>query len=99
MVKAKKTSPKTKKTTTKRKKTTRKSPKKTVMQSFKRSPEPEPFMTFKITQQTVYWVIITLLSATFMIWLLKIQSDITVIYNQVEQMQRVNLDMPITPKK
>ena len=53
----KKTTAKSQAATKPKKVTNKKQP---SQQSFRKCPEAQPFMTFKITSQTVYWLIIAL---------------------------------------
>lgn len=68
----------TKKAPTKRKTTTKRkaSPKKTVVQSFRVSPDTRPFVSFQITKQTVYWAILLGVILILFLWVLNIQLDI-----------------------
>ena len=68
------------------KKTTRKktasvkrtrTPKTVQLQSFKVGPEPRPFLTFSITDQTVIWSILLILLLLLGLWVLNIQMDIS----------------------
>lgn len=45
------------------------------IQSFVIAKPNEPFMTFKFTEQTVYWVILLALIAILFMWVLRIQID------------------------
>lgn len=67
------------------KKTTKKQPE---MQSFKLAKETQPFMRAKITDQTVYWLIIGVMSITFVLWIVKFQTDIDALYDQIEYIQQ-----------
>ena len=51
------------------------------IQSFKKCPETQPFMTFKITQQTVYWLVICVFVFALGAWILKVQYDVMSLYN------------------
>lgn len=57
------------------------------MQSFRLCKEPQPFMSFKPTRQTAYWLIIAVMSIAFTAWIFSIQSRITDLYNQIEMLQ------------
>ncbi|MEI6228684.1 MAG: hypothetical protein WCP11_01515 [Candidatus Saccharibacteria bacterium] len=57
---------------TAKKRSTKKAPQ---MESFKVSKNPSPFMTMKITKQTVYWTILLGLILGLGIWVLNIQID------------------------
>lgn len=74
-------------------------PKKPTVRSFRRSAEVEPFMTVKLTRQTVYWLIISVVAVAFAVWVLKLQSDINELYSQIESIRASELDLPITVEK
>ncbi len=48
-----------------------------------RSEESE-FMTFQITKQTLYWVVLGAVVIMFTLWLSKLQSDIQTLYDQID---------------
>ena len=91
---ATKKKPTTKKTatkTTKRpatKRTTR-AKKNEEMRSFRVYKETEPFFSFRVNKQTIYWLVIAVIAIAFTAWILKFQSDINDIYNQIESMQNL----------
>lgn len=83
-------------TTTKRKravKTTKKAPE---MKSFRVAKEETPFFTFRLTKQTVYWLILSAVVIAFTLWLLKLQSDIQDIYNNIDANSNSVIDVPLT---
>ncbi len=53
----------------------RSSSKSTALRSFKIVKVDRPFMTFQITEQTVYWVVLLALIAILFMWVLNIQMD------------------------
>lgn len=63
------------------------------MQSLKLAPETENFMSVKMTMQTVYWVIICLLSLAFALWILTVQADINNLYDQIETLQQEEMSL------
>lgn len=63
------------------------------MQSLKLAPETEDFMSTKLTIQTVYWIIISLLSLTFVLWILTLQTDINNLYDQIETLQQEKISL------
>jgi len=67
----------TKKRVTKRKVSAKSSKKTQPMQSFRVSPSPSPFLTFKITRQTVYWVVLLSIVVALQLLILKQQMDIS----------------------
>jgi len=46
-------------------------------ESFKVAPEKYPFITFKITDQTVYWSILLILILLLGVWVINIQISIS----------------------
>lgn len=80
----KKTTAKSQAATKPKKVTNKKQP---SQQSFRKCPEAQPFMTFKITSQTVYWLIICVLVFLVGIWLIKMQNDIMSLYDKVDTMR------------
>ncbi|HUC96396.1 MAG TPA: hypothetical protein VMR16_01895 [Candidatus Saccharimonadales bacterium] len=70
------------------KKTTKKksAPKKakvTDLRSFKLSKESTPFVSFKITNQTIYWSILLILILILALWVLQIQINISDVLNTI----------------
>ena len=55
-----------------------------VYQDFKIQKEAVPFMTFKLTQQTFYWLILLLLISALSIWVLDIQLKTNELLNSIE---------------
>lgn len=88
----------TKKTTTKKaavKKTAVKRPaakKKTVKKSTSAGlrshialrREETDFMTFRVTRQTLYWLVLGAVVILFTMWLMRLQSDIQSLYDQID---------------
>lgn len=68
----------------KKKQTTKAKP--SEMRSFVRSPGPKPFVTFKFTQQTVYWLIIGALILGFGIWVMYLTIRVHSQYDDIEVM-------------
>lgn len=58
------------------KKTTRRNQKVKNMRSLKVYKNPKPFLSFIVTEQTYYWLIIMLLLLTVYIWAILTQVDI-----------------------
>lgn len=56
--------------------------------------DPEPFMTAKITQQTVYWLIIGLAVMLLGMWILKVQNEVQSIYDQIERINMIDAELP-----
>ena len=59
-------------------------PKKVQLESFKIQKESKPFMSFKVTEQTVYWLVVVLLIFLLGIWVLNIQMDLSKLLDQIE---------------
>lgn len=54
------------------------------MRSFARSPGPKPFVAFKFTQQTVYWLIIGGLILGFGIWVMYLTVRVHSLYDDIQ---------------
>lgn len=62
---------------TPRKAATKRSTKKVEnYETFKLSTDVPPIMTFKVTKQTVYWVIIMAFVIFFQLWIIKLQVEV-----------------------
>jgi hypothetical protein len=46
------------------------------MKSFRVAKEPEPFMSFRITRQTVYWVVLVAFIVFAQLWILDLQVEV-----------------------
>ncbi|MES2875858.1 MAG: hypothetical protein V4678_00135 [Patescibacteria group bacterium] len=46
--------------------------------------EETAFMTFRITKQTVYWLVLGAVVIVFTLWLARLQSEIQTIYDQID---------------
>jgi len=67
---------------TKKKQAPKKKP--SEMRSFVRASNTKPFVTFKITQQTVYWLIIGGLVLGFGIWVMYLTVRIHSMYDDIQ---------------
>lgn len=47
-------------------------------------PEETEFMTFRVTKQTVYWLVLGAVVILFTFWLTQLQSDIQDLYDQID---------------
>lgn len=47
-------------------------------------PEDSAFMTFRITKQTLYWLVLGAVVIMFTLWLTKLQADIQDLYDQID---------------
>jgi cell division protein FtsL len=50
----------------------------------KLQPEENEFMTFRVTRQTVYWLVLSLVIILFTLWLTRLQADIQDLYDQID---------------
>jgi len=81
------------------KKTTRKTTKKPVgFKSFKQSSEQTPFMTFSFTNQTLYWMILSVLVVALGAWVLYLNAKVQNIYDQIDANSSI-LESQIVPKE
>lgn len=80
---AKKSTKKTIKRTAPRKRVVRKTVAAKSFKSFVIQPEKGPFMLFKITEQTVYWLFLVLIILLLGLWVLKIQINISDLLDNV----------------
>ncbi|MNH50130.1 hypothetical protein D3C73_17370 [compost metagenome] len=68
------------------------------LQSFKPAQSTEPFFTFKITRQTVYWLILSVIVIGLAAWVLQLNARIQSIYDQIEQ-NSINIEALSTEKE
>ena len=95
------------------KKTTKKAPSKPVtrthvkrvspvkappMRSFAKANAPLPFFTFKFTQQTVYWLILSAFVLLLGVWVIRLNDQVQQIYDQIDKMNTSD-DSVIVPAK
>ena len=72
------------------KKSSKASAKKTAqIQSFRVAKDDQPFVTFKITRQTVYWIILLGVIAISQLWIIKLQLDISTLTEAITALQQV----------
>lgn len=74
---AKRAPAKTRSTTVKVKKTQ-------PMQSFRPAKSREPFLTVRITHQTVYWAILAIIVLALGLWVIDINDRVMTIYDQID---------------
>jgi hypothetical protein len=65
------------------KKSSKKIKKASKMQSFHLSKEANRFLSFKLTEQTIYWIILLVLILGLSLWVLNIQLRTTDILNSI----------------
>lgn len=64
------------------------------MRSFHASPAPEPFFTFRITHQTVYWSALAILVLLLGLWVININDRVQYIYDQVDLLNASSVTSP-----
>lgn len=62
-----------------------KRPKKSTVRSLRPAPESEAFFVFRLSRQTIYWIVLGVIVVAFASWIYKLQSDIQAIYDQIDQ--------------
>lgn len=72
---------------TKKKQTAKKA---THYRSFVRAEGPKPFVSFRFTQQTIYWVIIGMLILALGAWAMYLTVKVQNVYDLVEENSRTN---------
>lgn len=89
---------KKKTTTTKKRPATKtsKRSKQSEMKSFRISPEEQPFFTFRLTRQTTYWILISIVILGLALWILKLQAEIQDLYNVIDANTNAVMEMPAT---
>lgn len=75
-----KKAPTKKKSTVKRSKTQSSS----ALGTVRLQPETKPFMTFQLTKETIYWVVLGAVVILFTIWLMRLQMDIQSLYDDID---------------
>lgn len=71
--------------------------KKTTKQAIKKSSTSEQFLSMRLTRQTIYWLILSLLVVGLAIWVLQLTIQIQGIYDRVEYLNATN-EMTIPTK-
>lgn len=77
----------------------KKSSKKQEIRSFRVAKPDTPFLTFSITRQTLYWLVLAGVVLVFGLWLIKLQSDIQAIYDSIDATNAEQIDMPVKKKQ
>jgi hypothetical protein len=72
----------TAKKTTKKSSTTKS--KRVPMRSLRPSAEESPFLTFRVTAQSVYWLIVSLLILALGVWVVTLSVKVQDLYDQIE---------------
>lgn len=59
-------------------------PKTPEVRSFRRARAADPFFTFRITHQTLYWLVLAVLVLSLGIWVTDISNKVQKIYDQID---------------
>lgn len=88
----------TKKTPTTSRTASKKTNKKPVpMRSFVVTEDRPPFMTFRITHQTFYWVVLSALVLALGVWVLTLTVKLQQVYDEIDTLQQQ--EQSVAPKK
>ena len=68
------------------------------VRSFRPAKPDEPFFTFRITHQPVYWLILAVIVVSLAAWVLSISIKVQNIYDQIDATTRATENMRIMPK-
>ena len=68
------------------------------VRSFRPAKPDEPFFTFRITHQTVYWLILAVIVVSLAAWVLSISIKVQNIYDQIDATTRATENMRKMPK-
>ncbi len=64
------------------------------VRSFRAAPRSEPFFTFRITHQTLYWIILAVVVVTLAAWVLSISIKVQHIYDQIDATNEASYQVP-----
>ena len=67
------------------------------IQSFKIAPETEPFMTFRVGRQAIYWAVFGVAVIALTLWVASLQKNINDLYDQIDAANAEN--MVLTPEE
>ncbi len=57
--------------------------------------ETAPFMRFKLTSQTLYWIVLGLVVIAFTMWLMNLQDSIQSLYDEIDATNTTSLQVPV----
>lgn len=63
------------------------------MRSFHPAENNESFFTFRLTHQTLYWLILSLIVLALGIWVININTKVQGIYDQIDEINRQTLEL------
>ena len=67
--------------------------------SFVKAKGPKPFVTFRLTQQTVYWTVISFLVLALGTWAMYLTVRVQDIYNQIDANQTTDVDTSTSQRR
>ena len=73
--------------------------KNTDYESFQLATETEDFMTVRLNMQTIYWIILGIISIAFAWYTMSLTMSINDLYNQVDQIRAQDDSIVIPPAK
>ena len=68
----------------------------TQMRSFRPAAASELFFTFRLTRETLYWLILSAIVLALGIWVTNINIKVQTIYDQIDQTNRQILELDTT---
>lgn len=68
-----------------------------TLRSFRPSAPTEPFFTFRITRQTIYWLILSVIVIGLAAWVIQLSVQVQAIYDQIDHNEMLLQDL--TEKK
>jgi len=92
----KKTTAKSVKTSASKKHSTAKIPK---YETLKLTKKDTPFFTTRLTSQTFYWTLISILVLILGLWIINLQYDVYNLYERLNTQQAQDLPLPVTKKQ
>lgn len=69
------------------------------MRSFVPTKQAEPFFTFRISHQTLYWLILAFIVLLLGLWVIGINDKVQRIYDQIDTTNAATDSIPTTPVK
>jgi hypothetical protein len=79
--------------TTRSRKSTSRASKAAELQSFRVVKQQEPFLSFKVTVQTLYWLILAGAVLLLGLWVLNIHNRVQMIYDEIDQSQMLQQEL------
>lgn len=70
-----------------------------TIQSFRVAKPEEPFFTFRVTHQTVYWAILSIIVLVLGLWVVDINDRVQHIYDQVDAINQSSEAIPYSARQ